>query len=234
MTGSDPGWMSALLSEFARNGEAAPTAPAASPELRPAPAVPAENYLARPHAELVPLVTAGADPDEVGRLGDLYTEAGAALARFRDEVAAAVRESGADWQGAAGEAARRFLADTGEWIAHAGRGAQQAGERLDEQAAALAAARNAMPAERPFDYDAAMADLRATTDPIAFATKAARYVEEYRQSRAAHEEAARVLAQYDRRLAETSAVPAFPPPPSTGGDAPRLIGQVPPPRAPGR
>ena len=226
MTGSDPGWMSTLLRDFARNGgETAPEPSAA--DLRPQAAVPQENYLTRPHAELIPLVDAGADPDEVGRLGGIYTEAGAALTRFRDEIAAAVRDSGEDWQGAAGDAARRFLADTGDWLAQAGQSAQLAGERLDEQAAALAAARNAMPAERPFDYDAAMADLRATTDPVAFATKAARYVEEYGQSRAAHEEAARVLAQYDRRLAEASALPAFPPPPSAGA---QQLGQVPPPR----
>lgn len=230
MTGADPGWMTALLTEFSRNAEPAPPAPAAG--LRPAPPVPQENYLSRPHAELIPLVNTG-DPDEVGRLAALYTEASTAMTQFRDEIAAAVRDSGADWQGAAGEAARHFLTATSEWIAHAARGAHQSGERLDEQATALATARNAMPAEHPFDYDAAMADLRATTDPIAFATKAAHYVEEYRQSRAAHEEAARVLAQYDRRLAESSMMPAYGPPPTTGEDAPRLLGPVPAPREAG-
>ncbi|MFC7618202.1 hypothetical protein ACFQV2_37265 [Actinokineospora soli] len=221
MSATDPAWLTGLLTDFRRNGGGeVPTPPAPGVDLRPAPDLPEGNYLARPHAELIALVAEDADPDEVGRLGALYREAGAAMAGFCDDVAAAVRESGPDWQGAAGEAARRFLSETGAWAARAGGAAQQAGDRLDEQAAALASARNAMPAERPFDYDAAMADLRATTDPIAFATKAAGYAEEYRRSRAAHEEAARVLAQYDRRLAEASALPAFAPPPSAGGSVP--------------
>ena len=196
--------------------------------------MPVENYLAHPHSALAPMITSGADPDEVGRLADLYTETGTVLIGFRDAVRAAIADSDADWQGAAGDAARRFLADTGDWAARAGHGAHHAGARFTDHAAALAAARAAMPAEHPFDHDAAMADLRTTTDPIAFVTKAAGYAEEYRQSRAAHEEAARVLTEYDRRLATASDLPAFPPPPSAADDTPRLRGdQLPLPRTEG-
>ncbi|MFC5285787.1 hypothetical protein ACFPM7_01875 [Actinokineospora guangxiensis] len=229
--------MSGLLRDFAANGGHTGRGPAATStdvETRPTPPMPVENYLAHPHSALAAMLTSGADPDEVGRRADLYTETGAALAGFRDAVHAAIADSDADWQGAAGDAARRFLADTGDWAAGAGHGAQQAGARFAEHADALATARAAMPAERPFDYDAAMSDLRATTDPIAFATKAAGYAEEYRQSRAAHEEAARVLTEYDRRLATAADLPAFPPPPSAADDTPRLrTDQLPSPRAEG-
>jgi hypothetical protein len=234
---TDPSWMSGLLRDFAANGGATGRGPTAAPtdvELRPAPPMPVENYLAHPHSALAPMLTSGADPDEVGRRADLYTETGTALLGFRDAVRAAIDDSDADWQGAAGDAARRFLADTGDWAARTGHSAHHAGTRFADHADALATARAAMPAERPFDYDAAMSDLRATTDPIAFATKAAGYAEDYRQSRAAHEEAARVLAEYDRRLAAASDLPAFPPPPSAADDTPRLrADQLPQPRAEG-
>ncbi len=233
---TDPGWMAGLLRDFASSGgggDARTPAPA-DVELRPAPPMPVENYLAHPHSALAPMLTSGADPDEVGRLADLYTETGAAMIRFRDAVAAAIADSDADWQGAAGDAARRFLAETGDWAARTGHGAQHAGARFAEHAEALATARSAMPAEHPFDHDAALADLRTTTDPVAFATKAAGYAEEYRRSRAAHEEAARVLTEYDRRLAAAADLPAFTPPPSTTDDTPRLrADQLPLPRTSG-
>ncbi|UVS82455.1 hypothetical protein [Actinokineospora sp. UTMC 2448] len=220
----ESGWLMGLVRRFSRNSEveqrfteqlAAQAGDlAAGVSMRTPPAMPCANYLSYPHAQLKPMVTQDVSPEDVGAMSDLYTQAGNAMVRFQNEVAAAIANSQTQWEGPAGDAARRFLADTGDWIGQAGQSAQYAGTQLALHSAALAEAKNSMPEERPFDLGAAMRDLQATTDPLAFATKAAGYLDEYRASQAAHEEAARVVGAYDGRLSAAAAMPAFAPPPA--------------------
>ncbi|SDC90207.1 hypothetical protein [Actinokineospora iranica] len=185
--------------------------------MRPTAAMQCSNYLSIEHGSLKPMVTESVDPDQIGEIGDLYLNAGNAMAQFQDTVAAAINDSQADWQGSAGDSARRFMADIGNWVGKAGQSAQLAGTQTGIQAEALAEAKNSMPEEVPFDADAANRDLMNTTDPIELMRKNDQYQAQYRESQAAHEEAARVVGSYDSTLSSSSAMPAFDAPPQMGG-----------------
>src|SRR5690348_6684804 len=80
------------------------------------------------------------DPDQVGALAEAWRTAGARLSQFQDDVASAVTESRGEWQGAAGEMARQFIAGMGLWVGEAGRGASHAGGQAAKHSEALAAA----------------------------------------------------------------------------------------------
>ncbi|WP_436492749.1 hypothetical protein [Actinokineospora sp. HUAS TT18] len=190
---------------------------AAGVDTRPPPGMQQSNYMSYDHSALKPMVTEGVDADQVGEMGDLYLSAGNAMAKFQTDVAAAINNSQADWQGQAGDQARKFMADVGNWVGRAGQSAQLAGTQTSIQAAALAEAKNSMPEEKPFDVDAANRDLATTTNPIDMVRKYATYMNDYRESQAAHAEAARVVSTYDGALGSSSTMPAFAPPPTMGG-----------------
>ncbi|CRK60398.1 Endoglucanase [Alloactinosynnema sp. L-07] len=190
---------------------------AAGVDTRPPPGMQQSNYLSYDHSALKPMVTEGVDPDQVGEMGDLYLSAGNAMTKFQTDVASAINNSQADWQGQAGDQARKFMADVGNWVGTAGQSAQLAGTQTSLQAAALAEAKNSMPEEKPFDADAANRDLATTTNPLDMMRKYATYMNDYRESQAAHQEAARVVGTYDGALGSSSTMPAFAAPPTMGG-----------------
>jgi hypothetical protein len=175
-------------------------------------------------------VTNGVDPDQVGTLAEAWREAGTKLAQFQDDVAGAVDASKGEWQGAAGDLARQFIAGVGVWVGEAGRGAQLAGTQAAKHSEALAAARNAMPEPVPFDVDAANAELRSITDPVLLLNRYMAHMEAYAAQQAAQRRAAEVVTGYDTALAEAAAMPAFAPPPSMNGDAPMRSSLPPMPR----
>jgi hypothetical protein len=66
------------------------------------------------------------------------------------------------------------------------------------------------PPSHPFDAGAAERQLQTVTDPIAFATQAAADQHAFQQQKAAHQEAALVVKEYDTTVAQTSRhLPAF-------------------------
>ncbi|MBC6446663.1 hypothetical protein [Actinokineospora xionganensis] len=186
-------------------------------DTRPAPGIPRSNYMSHAHSELRPMVTENVDPDQVGEIGEMYISAGNAMTKFQTDVANAINSSQSDWQGKAGDQARQFMADIGNWVGKSGQSAQLAGTQTSLQAAALAEAKNSMPEEKPFDMAAANRDLMNTTNPIDLARKSALYMYDYRESQTAHQEAARVVGSYDGALGSASTMPAFAPPPTMGG-----------------
>lgn len=186
-------------------------------DTRPAPAMPRSNYMSHEHSELRPMVTENVDPDQVGEIGEQYISAGNAMTKFQTDVGNAINNSQSDWQGQAGDQARQFMADIGNWVGKSGQSAQLAGTQTSLQAAALAEAKNSMPEEKPFDMAAANRDLMTTTNPIDLMRKSAVYMNDYRESQTAHQEAARVVGSYDGALGSASTMPAFAPPPTMGG-----------------
>ena len=52
--------------------------------------------------------------------GRLTIEAGNAMVQFQEGVAAAINGSETEWQGSAGNAARTFMAQVGDWVGEAG------------------------------------------------------------------------------------------------------------------
>jgi hypothetical protein len=186
-------------------------------DTRQPPGMSSANYMSYDHASLKPMVTENVDAGQVGEIGDKYVSAGNAMAKFQTDVANAINNSQTEWQGKAGDQARQFMADVGNWVGKAGQSAQLAGTQAGIQAAALTEAKNSMPEEKPFDVDAANRDLAATTNPLDMVRKHSEYMADYRESQAAHAEAARVVGSYDGALGSASTMPAFAPPPAMGG-----------------
>ncbi|GAB3911872.1 hypothetical protein GCM10029964_118670 [Kibdelosporangium lantanae] len=188
-----------------------------APDQRVAPVPGGVLYENVDHPTLKAMVTDDVDPDQVGALAEAWRTAGAKLAQFQDDVASAVTESRGEWQGAAGEMARQFIAGMGLWIGEAGRGASHAGSQAARHSEALAAARNAMPEPVPFDVDAANAELRSITDPVLWISRYSDHMRQYAAQQAAQRQAAQVVTSYDEALASSATMPAFAPPPAMNG-----------------
>jgi hypothetical protein len=183
---------------------------------RDEPNIAAANYQSFDHEALQGMVTNQANPDDVGSKGDLWIEAGNEMAKFQTRVVDAINNSQTDWQGASGDAARGFMADVGNWVGQAGQSAQLAGTQLNVQSQALAQAKNNMPEPVPYNRDDWVSRIQSAVDPWGVYDAA---VAQYNASQEARDEAARVVASYDKGLAGASTMPAFTPPPvMAGGD----------------
>jgi hypothetical protein len=183
-------------------------------QTRPGPLMMCANYMATPHPQLKTMVTEDVSPDGVGETGDLWISAGNAMTRFQSGVASAITNSESDWQGSAGNSARTFMAQVGNWVGEAGQSAQLAGTQTNLQATALAQAKRSMPEPVDFDIEAANADLQSEQNPFALITKLNQYQAQYDAQQAAHEQAATVVGTYDSSLSGASTMPAFGKPPT--------------------
>ncbi|WP_424183394.1 WXG100 family type VII secretion target [Actinokineospora sp. G85] len=187
-------------------------------DTRSAPMLACSNYENFEHENLQSMVTQDVDPAQVDQIGQAYTVAGNELVGFQTSVASAINNSQADWQGQAGDSARRFMADVGTWVGKAGMSAQLAGTQTSNQSIALETAKHSMPDPVHFDMNAANRDLQSTTDPFEYINKATQYMADYHRSQAAHQEAARVVGSYDGALGSSSTMPAFAQPPQMSGE----------------
>ncbi|HEU5476011.1 MAG TPA: hypothetical protein VFV67_35750 [Actinophytocola sp.] len=160
------------------------------------------------------MVTENADAGQVGAAGDTWVTVGNTMIQFQEDIASAINNSEADWQGTAANSARMFMADVGTWVGTAGQGAALAGTQMLRQAEALSTASNSMPEEVPYDRDEWTQRIMSSSDPWGTYHEA---VEQYNASQEAHQRAAEVLTSYDGGLAGASTMPAFTAPPMMGG-----------------
>jgi hypothetical protein len=231
-TGSGELGISGLLARIAAHARAVQQQ-AAGADTREAPMPVGVLYENVDHPTLKAMVTENVDPDQVGAIASTWQQAGSRLTQFQDDVTGAINTSRSEWQGAAGEAARQFMADVGRWIGDAGRGAQLAGNQATKQSEALAAAKNAMPEPVPFDVDAANAELRQITDPVQLISRYADHMKAYAAQQAAQRRAAEVVTAYDAALSDSGTMPAFAPPPAMAGSANVRTNMPPMPRSSG-
>ncbi|MGH3624884.1 MAG: hypothetical protein ACRDQ5_24355, partial [Sciscionella sp.] len=186
---------------------------------RPAPPMPNSVYGNVEHKSLYDMVNDNAHPSNIGTRADLWTKTGNQMVNFQDTVAKAINNSEADWSGAAGDSARTFMAKVGNWVGESGQGSALTGTQMSLHAEALSTAKNSVPKppDKPFDIDAANADLQATTNPMAMMTKRAEYIATMNKQQADQQEAARVVQNYDNTLGGATTTPAFSPPPRFSG-----------------
>jgi len=181
------------------------------------PGMPSPRYLAFSHEELKSMVEQRNNPGQVGELGAAWHDIGASFVEFDAALWKALLASQQHWTGATADRARAVTADIGTWFATAGRHAQLAGNRLAGQAEVAAWARDTMP--KPVGSDR-LTELQAAgqqTDPLAFPAAMGAVESQERARRDAHHQAAMIVEQYDRRMAEYGAtMPAFDPPPPPG------------------
>ncbi len=174
------------------------------------------NYPGIPHAELARYVREELNPDEVGEISTAYHELNLAFAEFAQELSEAVAQSRHEWQGAAADSAHGYFASLGTWADGNSRNAELASQTMNEQAASAGAARNNMPEEVPFDWKTEVG--KWAENPLDLLDNVEQTTERYHRSQQAHDEAARVMGQYDGELhGAASKQPAFAEPPEFNG-----------------
>lgn len=189
-------------------------------ELRPAPPMPNSYYQAVEHPEMHRMVHEGVDAGMSGEVGTLWKEAGKEMVDFQDQIAGAINNSETEWQGAAGDQARQFMADVGNWVGKAGSSAQLTGTNIELQADSVATAQRSMPAPVDFDLNAANTRLQQITDPFELIRQSAKDEAAFAAQKAAQQQAAQVMATYDGGLGSSTTMPAFAQPPVMGGGTP--------------
>lgn len=186
-------------------------------DMRTPPTPPCTNYMTYDHGYIKGMVTEDADPGGVGGQGDTWAQTGEAMIRFQDDVRSAINNSEADWKGAAGNNARAFMADVGNWVGTAGTQAQFAGTQMSRMSGALSTAKASMPDPVPYDAAAAYQSWESAPwwqKPAIVAQAQA----DYQASQEAHQRAAEVASTYDANLSGAATMPAWGPPPNMGGD----------------
>ncbi|WP_019855440.1 PPE domain-containing protein [Actinopolyspora mortivallis] len=171
------------------------------------------------HAELFELLHQGPGPSASGTCARRWSELGRALEEIDDDLLAALRSSGAEWQGEAAESARRALTPLENWAQRARQAAEWMRFCSEQQADFVARARAEMPApveittERPNPVTSTLVHLfGGQTD----------YEQQEREQEAAEQRAFDVMRKYeDSSEANTTALASFEQPPGVVVDVPR-------------
>jgi hypothetical protein len=171
------------------------------------------------HQQMIDSITQDADPAAVAVTSEQWVSLGNELTDHQQNLADAISDSMSDWQGAGGDAARRHLANVGQWLGTTAKGATLTGRQQEIHSQALNETQKQMAANPPvqFDVQAANAHLQTITDPVVYAQQAQLDQEALRQQEAARQQAARIMSQYDETVGSATSTPAFPPPPKLAG-----------------
>ncbi|CAM4186606.1 hypothetical protein KIPE111705_44175 [Kibdelosporangium persicum] len=184
------------------------------------------NWAAVPHRQLYESVHANNNPAEAYALAREWTDLGNTMAensRAMDEV---IRGTESGWQGAAAQMARESTLKLATWGGDAAQTSQYMGTRIADQGLAAERAKAAMPEPVEFDYRA-MLEQGFTSGGLVGFMRAVQDVQvASEQSRAAHEQAVRVMTEMEnesRSVDETT--PRFvQPPDATATDASPMHG----------
>ncbi|WP_235022306.1 hypothetical protein [Amycolatopsis alkalitolerans] len=175
------------------------------------------------HPQMMSAITDDADSAAVAVTSEEWVRLGNELTEHQRNLAGAINDSMSNWQGAGGDAARKHLADVGQWLGTTATGATLTGRQQEIHSQALNEAQIHMAANPPvqFDAQAANARLQTITDPMTYAQQAQADQTTLRQQQAARQQAARIMTQYDQTIGQATGTPAFPPPPKLAGDTAR-------------
>lgn len=177
--------------------------------------VPAMNQRAETH-EALKAMTDAADPAGAQAIADAWREVANGLDEAADLFRHALLDSEQAWSGAAADAMRAQLARVAKWSAATGAHYRAASDAIGTQAGAAGTAKSAMPPPVPYDPAQMIKDAGGSALQLALLPYAMRARKD--EHDAAHEEAARVVAERDRVFGEAAAgVPEFSPPPSLTG-----------------
>ncbi|MEU0463055.1 hypothetical protein ABZ215_03530 [Amycolatopsis sp. NPDC006131] len=171
------------------------------------------------HQQMLDAITTNADSAAVAVTSEEWVRLGKELTEHQQNLADAINDSLADWQGEGGDAARKHLADVGLWLGNTAKGATLTGRQQEIHSQALNETQKQMAANPPvnFDVQAANAHLQTITDPVVYAQQAQLDQQALQQSEAARQQAARIMTQYDDTVAGATITPAFVAPPKLGG-----------------
>ncbi|KAA9165623.1 hypothetical protein FPZ12_006045 [Amycolatopsis acidicola] len=180
------------------------------------------------HEQMQQTITDNADSAAVAVTSEEWVALGNELTEHQQNLADAINDSVSDWQGSGGDAAREHLASVGKWLGTTAQGSSLTGRQQEIHSQSLNETQKQMAANPPvqFSVQDANARLQTITDPVQYATQATADMAMVGQQKAAQQQAARIMTQYDETVGGAIATPEFQAPPklasgsaSTGGTA---------------
>lgn len=172
------------------------------------------HYLSYEHRELKRFVNEKFDPTSVHEAGRYYNKVGGDLIEFSGRIRDAAMKTEQSWQGRAGDAMRGKMTSLSDHMGHSGEAAQLTGNQLGLQAEAAERARNAMPEPVDVDVRSEMQRINGIEDPVRQQQQADELRRKIEDSRAKHQEAARVVADMENDFGSAATkTPKFAPPP---------------------
>jgi hypothetical protein len=176
------------------------------------------NHAAFDHAQLKQW-TDDADTGTTQAFADEWARTGAVLAEAADALKRAALGSEAGWVGEAAEAMRARLGQIAGWSSETGSQIVAASQSITRESEAADTARRAMPDPVSFQPADIIRDAPGN-GLLALAALPGLMVQRYEQSRAAHEEAVRVVSERDGAMSSAAGeVAVFRAPPSLDGSA---------------
>ncbi|WP_033260988.1 hypothetical protein [Amycolatopsis vancoresmycina] len=180
---------------------------------------PNADYKGTDHAQLQAFLQSNLDVEQVSEVSTAYHQVHQVFDKFAQSMNTAVNASKGTWEGTAADNAQQYFTSLSKWSDANSQNAKLASETIYDQGQAAATAKNSMPAPIPFSWTDEFKGW-ATSNPFNLADNVDKSIQKQKDSQAAHDEAAGVMATYDKNLYEAaSKQPAFAPPPSfsTGG-----------------
>ncbi|UOX86993.1 hypothetical protein MUY14_35460 [Amycolatopsis sp. FBCC-B4732] len=180
---------------------------------------PNADYKGNKHEQLKEYLESNLDVQQVSDVSTAYHEVHQVFDKFAQSMNSAVNASKGTWEGGAAENAQQYFTSLSKWSDANSQNAKLASETIYDQGQAASTAKNSMPAPIPFSWKDEFGSW-ATSNPFNLADNVDKSIQKQKDSQAAHDQAAGVMATYDKNLYEAaSKQPAFAPPPSfsTGG-----------------
>jgi hypothetical protein len=193
-------------------------------DLRSAPEPPTAFYPGITHQKLYDSVTDSVDPGQLGGMASVWNQTSEELLDASQSNASNVLASSEmAWEGSAGEAARAAVAQLANTAGQIGQAAQVSAQLYQQQSTALSYAKNSVPEPpaQPFNAVSAAQRLATVTDPVRFMALAQQDHTQFVAQQQAHQQAARIVQQYDEVVTQTSrSQPAYAPAPQVAKPAP--------------
>ncbi|WP_198010176.1 hypothetical protein, partial [Saccharomonospora halophila] len=173
------------------------------------------NYRAMEHQKLKEWVQP-IQSEGITAYSDIYFNLANLLEEIATEMKESVGKSKQGWQGAAADRAHGYFTGLSTWAEGNSQNAKKASEVVYRESEAATAAKNSMPEPVPFDMRQEVAQW--FSDPLSFDDRITETIEKHQRSQEAHDEAARVMTQYDADLNEAgNKQPVFAKPPTFSG-----------------
>jgi hypothetical protein len=174
-----------------------------------------------PHAqshEALKAMTDAASPAGSQAVADSWRDLSSGFDEAAGLFQRAMLSSEPGWSGAAAEAMRAQLARIAEWAHQTGAAYRAASQAIGSQSEAADSAKSAMPPPVPYDPAKMIKEAVTSGNVFEMGTLSFRMYAQKQKHDAAHDEAARIVAERDATFSQTAmTVPAFVPPPLLNG-----------------
>lgn len=200
-------------------------------ELRPRDEPPRTLWENASHEYMDVIINTDADSAAIAETSEEWVRLGNELALHQRAIAEAIEDSMGNWSGEGGDAAREHLAEVARWLGRTAQGSVLTGRQQQIHSQTLNETQKQMAANPPvhFSLEEANATLQQITEPVQYAQAASQVIATMEAQRAARDQAARLMKQFDDTIGAAVDMPYFTPPPklaagggsaASGGSAP--------------